>query len=106
MFVNPGQRDNGKSPALRRVRKKYLKRPMKNYHFSLGNSTEGPLGFCATVRAQSKAAAVTRLKELLPEELEVKPEGLEGGEYVTIFLNSGAINARDIDEAEEASVPK
>ena len=39
---------------------------MKSYHFSLGNSTFGAVGYCARVQANSRAEALKLLKEALP----------------------------------------
>jgi hypothetical protein len=65
------------------------------------DSSKGPVGFCA-VNAKGKLAAVARLKELLPIEVEVKVPALESGEYIEIYLTPSAIKSRHIDEAEEA----
>ena len=32
---------------------------MPTYHFDVGDSTAGPIGFCASVRAKSKEAALS-----------------------------------------------
>src|SRR5437762_1764122 len=48
------------------------KRKLKSFHFDLGNSTVGPIGMCARIRAMTRAEAVRRLKELLPEEFIAK----------------------------------
>lgn len=37
---------------------------LKEYHFSCGNSSRNTVGFCATVKAHSKAEAVTILQIL------------------------------------------
>lgn len=42
-------------------------KPLKSYHFSLGNSAQGPVGYCARILATSKKAAIARLRKLLPE---------------------------------------
>jgi len=36
---------------------------MKIYHFDIGNSTTGPIGFCADVEAESKEDAVLFLRD-------------------------------------------
>jgi len=77
---------------------------MKSYHFSLGNSRNGAIGFCASVRGHSKREAVERLKRLLPTEVGVKNCDFGTGEYLEIYFNPTAIRARNIDEVEEPAV--
>lgn len=73
---------------------------MKSFHFSLGNSSDGPVGFCARVKASSKQAAIDRLKRALPVELDVRvdSENDEDVEYVQVYFNPEAITAAAIDE--------
>ena len=77
---------------------------MKSYHFSLGNSSNGAIGFCASVRGDSKREAVERLKRLLPTEVGVKNSDFGTGEYLEIYFNPTAIRTRNIDEVEEPAV--
>lgn len=74
----------------------------KEYHFSLGNSTRGPIGYCARVVAASKKEAVEILKERLQwAEMGINIQddfGEEEGEYVEVYLNTEAIKERHIDE--------
>jgi hypothetical protein len=76
----------------------------KQYHFSLGNSTKGPIGFCALIKAESKADAVSLLKKVLPDELEVRPMGGDKENasvvYIAVYFNDEAIKVRCIDEEE------
>lgn len=76
---------------------------MKHYHFSLGNSTDGPVGYCASIRAPTKREAVARLKMLLPEYIDVEHDELGPDEYITIYLNDRVIKPANIDEVEEVS---
>lgn len=81
-------------------------RPMKRYHFSLGNSRRGSIGFCAAVHAPSRKRAVEALREALPEELKVHVDhsGDDDGtyvEYVEIYLNLNRVSGRSVDEIEE-----
>ena len=43
----------------------------QSYHFDLGNSTDGPIGFCARVTADSPEDALAALKDALPENLQL-----------------------------------
>jgi hypothetical protein len=76
---------------------------MKNYHFSLGDSSVGPVGFCATVQAQSEAEAVKLLRKALePYESGIGVIDREGAiDYVHVYINVGAITEKDIDEVED-----
>lgn len=72
---------------------------MPSYHFDVGDSSTGPIGFCARVTAASKATALARLREELPQEVEVR-RGIEGEsiEYILVYLNGEAVTIDDIDE--------
>lgn len=83
----------------------------KSYHFSLGNSTTGPVGFCARVIATSKTQAVLRLQEALFAVPDVKvfddqqddedSSPGEGIEYINVYLNATAVRASHIDEVDD-----
>jgi len=75
------------------------------FHFSVGNSTSGPIGMCCSISAATREAALNRLKRLLPPVCEVsllrldqKRDAEESGEYVRVFFNKHEIYTRDIDE--------
>lgn len=72
---------------------------LQRYHFSLGNSSDGPVGFCAEVIATSLEAAVAILKEKMLDESEVMTESDEDGNvgYLCVYFNSDAITAEDCD---------
>ncbi len=72
---------------------------MNRYHFSLGDSSKGPVGFCAAVYAESKEKALAKLKEILPQDCVV-PMDPEDDEidYVQVYINPDAITIEDIDE--------
>jgi hypothetical protein len=79
--------------------------PTYSYHFNVGNSTTGSIGYCARIEAESKAAAVERLRELLPEAVEdVGPCGELGAhEYIHVYFNyETQPTVDDIDEIEDA----
>lgn len=77
---------------------------LMSYHFSLGNSTDGPIGFCARVNANSRANAARILKERLEEftsDLSLSVQEMQStGEYIEVYFNPDAISAKDIDESE------
>ena len=72
---------------------------MKSYHFSVGNSTDGPIGMCARILAPSKKDAVRVFQDALGEYMSVPPnEGDASIEYIHVYFNEEAITAEDIDE--------
>ncbi len=75
---------------------------LKSYHFDLGNSSVGPVGFCARVSATSKVNAVAKLHARLDEDYEVPYDATDGeiGEYLCVYFNHDAITVKDIDEWE------
>lgn len=68
---------------------------MKRYHFSLGNSKDGPIGYCAAVRAESKEEAVEILKQALLVEIKVFIEH-PAVEHVEVYLNPAVVTTDDI----------
>ena len=72
---------------------------MPSYHFSLGNSSKGPVGFCLRIIADNPEEAVDKLIDRMPTEIEVDlGDGLEQEEYMTVYLNLDAVTTKDIDE--------
>jgi hypothetical protein len=80
---------------------------MKLYHVDIGNSSDGPLGLCAVVRASSKRRAVDILRERLPSVIEVKssevhpPMDESEGEYINIYINTSFVDMDDTKLMEE-----
>jgi len=77
----------------------------KSYHFSLGNSTTGPVGYCARIEAESAQDAIAKLETVL-EELDYRSCDLwsgPGGQYLQVYFNAEPISENDIDEIEGAS---
>jgi len=78
---------------------------MNRYHFSLGNSTDGPVGYCASVQAQTPEDAVKLLQGAIEnfggESIIVDPHHdetpLTGSDYVAVYLNSNCVTIADID---------
>lgn len=72
---------------------------LKSYHFDVGNSNTGPLGFCGRVKADSKEEALQLLREALPETVEVKSmEHHHRVEYLHVYVNDEAIKVEDISD--------
>lgn len=83
-------------------------RPLKSYHFSAGNSTKGPVGYCARVRAHSKKEACEILESVIPQEYETGiHENDDQGrvEYFEFYLNSEAVKPSMIDEVDDLPDP-
>jgi hypothetical protein len=87
-----------------------IKEKLYSYHFSCGNSTDGPIGFCARVKAKSKEEALEILRRVLPEEVKIRTAGAwdEQGkkdaaaiEYIEAYISPDNIKIDDIDEHEE-----
>jgi hypothetical protein len=82
---------------------------LKSYHFDFGDSSNGPIGYCARVWAHSKREAVELLREALPLEVNVSPLDGEGSvydnesgiEYITVYLNDEAVTEKSIDDWED-----
>jgi hypothetical protein len=75
--------------------------PLKSYHFSFGNSTDGPVGFCARVRAKSRAEAARLLRKAMPPSQKVTVLNTRGIEYVEAYFNPDALTTKGIDEEPE-----
>ena len=75
--------------------------PLRSFHFSIGNSTDGPLGICARIWAVTQGEAVRLLHDSLAEEIKLKTFGMAGVEYLNLYTNTDHIGADDIDEVED-----
>ena len=75
---------------------------MKSYHFDCGDSTHGPIGFCARVRAETPERALELLRAALPPSMPVDGDGDgEGIEYIEVYFSGDGISVDDIDDEEE-----
>ncbi len=71
------------------------------FHFDLGDSNDGPIGFSAEIRGvDTGAAALDVLRAALPENAEIDGFDDERIGYVTVYFNCNEISVRDIDESE------
>lgn len=75
---------------------------MKTFHFSCGDSTDGPIGFCAEVKANTEMEALERLVKALPEQCGINPEseGWEDITYCNVYFNTARLSIADIDNEE------
>ena len=77
---------------------------MKTFHFSCGDSTDGPIGFCAEVKANTEIEALEKLVKALPEQHGISPEsegwGIEDIVYCNVYFNTARLSIADIDEVE------
>ena len=79
---------------------------LQRYHFDLGNSNKGPIGYCAAVWAENAEQAIEVLKTKLPNETEVYTPGQSKNspwvEYINVYFNDDAITHETIDFVEDA----
>jgi len=79
-----------------------MAKKLYDYHFDIGNSNTGPVGFSAVVTSTTKRKALNALKRCLPESVRVDPfeSKSKGGsiEYIEVYFNDLNISVRDIDE--------
>lgn len=75
---------------------------MKTYHFSRGNSTNGPSGLCAEVVAHTRKEAVSKLRNALANSLG--PLGMlriplehASVEYANVYVNPDSISVSQIE---------
>lgn len=84
---------------------------LKSYHFDLGDSSAGPIGYCARVAAYSEEEAVELLKAAMPQEQGIGEHALTPGcsakikgpgiEYIQVYFNQDAVNQDSIDDVDE-----
>ena len=73
---------------------------MKSYHFSFGDSSDGPVGYCARILAESEDEAVEILEEMVAARDTIELWA-EGEEYLAVYLNPARVTAEDIDDVDE-----
>lgn len=81
--------------------------PKSRFHFSLGDTTDGPVGFCAAVDANTEAEALEKLKASLPESYPLEPVADQDKDidYIRVYFNPDKITVADIDEEEGLDEP-
>jgi hypothetical protein len=76
----------------------------KSVLISAGNSSQGPVGFCARVKAYTKEEAIEKFSSLVPECIEARrhldPDEAGDVEYFNVYFNENALTVKDIDEGE------
>lgn len=74
----------------------------KEYLFSCGNSSIGPIGFCASVNAVSKKEALTKIRAAMPDSWQISVDGKENPDvaYIQVYFNANAITMNDIEGTE------
>jgi hypothetical protein len=84
---------------------------MRSYHFDLGNSSAGPVGYCARIWAETEDRALDILREALPTEATISQAneasripGTEGVEYLCVYFNPEQVSTTDIDDEEDEEV--
>jgi hypothetical protein len=79
---------------------------LTSFHFDLGDSVKGPVGYCARVVAETPEDALERLRgwiDALNAEIETElGDDVRAEEYLTLYLNPGAVAVTDIDEEDDA----
>lgn len=69
----------------------------RQYHFSCGNSTSGPIGLCGTVRARSRDEAVKIFRDHVCAELDADMGDSSAVDYMRVYIESDNITINDID---------
>jgi hypothetical protein len=93
--------DESMSTELRRLDPDVL----KLYKFSMGNSTDGPIGFVVDIVAGSETEALAYLQEAIDgwpcierAEYYSLDDEEKGIRYFDIYFNSSAVSVSDIEE--------
>lgn len=84
--------------------KKARKPPkLRSYLFSCGDSSNGPVGFCARVQATSRREALRLLKAGLPTEAAIPTAAdTEASiEYLNVYFNEDAVTLADVEDEED-----
>lgn len=83
----------------------------KSYLFDCGNSTDGPIGFCARVTAKDETEALARLENFMlqrlgPEkDIDIDGATKAGGiEYFTIYFGAENLNPDNINLQETEDI--
>lgn len=69
----------------------------RQYHFSCGNSTTGPIGLCGTVRARSRDEAVQIFRNHVFVELDADIGDSSAVDYMRVYIDPSNITINDID---------
>jgi hypothetical protein len=74
---------------------------MTTFHFSAGDCNDGPVGFCAEVKANTELEALEKLVKALPEcyGIELDSPAADDIVYCNVYFNVARLSITDIDEA-------
>ena len=78
---------------------------MFSFHFDVGDSSNGPIGLCARVVAATRQAALQKVRNALPELVEIPTPDHPDVEYIHVYLNADAITVKHIDDRETVDNP-
>ena len=73
---------------------------MQEYFFDMGNSTWGPIGFCARVWAETAEEAAEKVRDSLPEFLPVESDD-KSISYINVYFNPDVLAASDAKDSAE-----
>lgn len=77
---------------------------MRSFHFNVGNSSTGPIGFCARITAETEELALQKLRNGLDEigqELDARHLRSESGDYLNVYFNGDFVTVADIDDSQD-----
>lgn len=81
-----------------------MSKKRRSFLIDVGNSSTGPVGFCARVIATSKEEAIAKFASLVPECIEARgeldPDEAEDVEYFNVYFNENHISVKDIEDSE------
>lgn len=69
--------------------------PLTSFHFDVGNSTSGPIGFCARVLAETREEALELLRDAMQESVKVRVGDPETIEYLEVYFNHEHVHLTD-----------
>ena len=76
---------------------------MRSFHFDIGNSTDGPVGLCARINADTPQEATARLRELLEHHTDLHNSvqlWRDGEQYISVYVNTEYPIPAHIDDDE------
>jgi hypothetical protein len=78
-------------------------RKPQSFHFSVGSSDSGPIGWCSRVIAFTPAEAVAVMRNIIEErgQAYMVVENEDSIEYFQVYLNPEVLTEDDIDDSED-----
>lgn len=75
-------------------------KPLRKYHFSVGNSTSGPVGAAGIVWATAHAQAVDAVRGMVPDEIDLSRRIVEPDlihvQYLNVYFNGMSIKPEEV----------